>query len=377
MAEGERPAQRLGRPAAGRLSPPPSDGWWRRRWPTALAVCAALAGGIGILAHGLRPAPTPIPDRPEAKEGWQGPVTSQRAGDPEAPPAASTPAQLVAEAKQLAERVAASYPTSAQALALVGRIYYSFGDVAKAEQSWEKCLTLNPEFAEAWSALGEAAWEHGRFERAASHLAKAVAIKPGLEAKKRFFLADSLMNLGRAEEAAGVLDEAARDRPLPPFGLFLLAHAQLELGRDEKALKQFEALLAGDPTSPNVHFGLARAYARLGQAELARKHREEYAKLKRQELADGAQLRSDFRKVDWGDARPLVRECYLNAGRIHATHGSLAEAEKHWLRALELDPQSREARTLLAALYWQQGRREEAVRTSRDVVAGLPAPEGP
>lgn len=283
----------------------------------------------------------------------------------------------MAEARELAERVAASYPASAQALALVGRIHYAFGDVAKAEQSWETSLKLNPEYAEAWSALGEAAWEHGRFDSAASHLAKALAVKPELDVKKRFFLADSLMNLGKAEEAIGVLNAAARDQPLPPFGLFLLAHAQLELGRDEEAVKQFEALLAGDPASPNVHFGLARAHARLGHAELARKHREEYARLKQKELADGAQLRSDFRKVDWGDPRPLVRECYLNAGRIHATHGSLAQAEKDWLRALELDPLSGEARKLLAALYRQQGRVAEAFRTSRDAVAGPPAPEGP
>jgi len=278
----------------------------------------------------------------------------------------------VAEAMQLAQHLTQSFPGSPQAHSLAGRISYAFGDVARANACWEQALKLNPEYSEACTAIGEAAWEHGNFERSVRHLRKALALNPRLEQKKVFFLADSLMNLGEPAEAAAVLETAARDKPLEPFGVFLLAHAYLQAKQYEKAKEQFEAGLALDPQSANVHFGLATVYARLGDAEKARLHREQYTKLRKEELSLSAQMRAQMRQKDWADPRPVARECYLNAGRICATHGLPEEAEKHWLRAAVIDPESPEPRKLLEALYWQQGRREEAIRLSR----GGPLPVG-
>jgi tetratricopeptide (TPR) repeat protein len=230
--------------------------------------------------------------------------------------------------------------------------------VRRANDCWRACLARHPEFAEARCAIAEAAWEHGDFEQAAEQLNEVFAANPKLDQKQVFFLADALMNLGRSPDAAAVLERSAEQNPLPAFGLFLLAHAYLESGEYEQARQQFAAVLAANPQSANAHFGLATVCTRLGQAEAARQHREQYAKLRKGELAESARLRPEMRKADWADPIPVVRESYLNAGKVCLAAGRLDEAERHWLRAAELDPQSTRPRQLLDLLNAGRGKDE-------------------
>lgn len=271
-----------------------------------------------------------------------------------------TPEQLVAEAKQLAKRLLTTLPDNPQALVLAGRVYYAFNDVTRADDCWQTCLQRHPEFAEARCAVAEAAWEHGDFEQAAQQLNAVFAANPQLDQKQVFFLADALMNVGRSPEAVTVLERSAKHRSLPPFGLFLLGHAYAESGEYEKARQQFVAVLATDRQSANAHFGLATVYTQLGELEKAGEHRAQYAEQRKDELAESARLRPEMRKADWADPIPVVREAYLNAGKVFAGLNKLDETEAFWLRAAELDPASPRPRQLLALLHADQSREAEA-----------------
>jgi len=256
-------------------------------------------------------------------------------------------------------------PNTPAALLLAGRIHYAFNDRTQADACWQRCVEVAPDFAEAWCSIGEAAWEHGEFERAAQHLRRALELNRHLEPKKVFFLADSLLNIGEAAEAVEVLETLDRRDPLPPFGLFLLGHAYAEQGVYDQARKRFEAALSADPKAINVHYALARVLDRLGEPQKAEFHRQEYARLKGQELQQIYESRTSLRRIDWADVRPLARECFLNAGRVYASRQRWEDAERHWRRALEVDRENAETRLLLAALYRQQGRYEEAERAER------------
>jgi tetratricopeptide (TPR) repeat protein len=257
---------------------------------------------------------------------------------------------LAVEARQLAERLQATLPDNPQALVLAGRIHYAFNDVTRADDCWQSCLQRHPKFAEAQCAVAEAAWEHGDFEQAARRFGEVFAGNPRLDQNQVFCLADALMNLGRAPEAVAVLERSAEHHPLPPFGLFLLGHACVESGQYEKALQQFNAVLAANPQSANAHFGLATVYTQLGNPVRALQHREQYAKLQKDEFAESARLRPEVRRADWADPIPVVRESYLNAGKIFAALNQLDETEKLWRRAAELDPTSPRPRQLLELL---------------------------
>jgi tetratricopeptide (TPR) repeat protein len=358
-ANGGGPQRRWGDDAEA-ISSGPQSGPVRRHWWTALAAAVGVSALVALLA-------SPRPDRPVVPLHSGNPAAQEPpAVPPESPPGGTERSEeLAAEAQRLADQLLSDLPENPRALLIAGRIAYAFNNTAKADQCWEKCLRVNPGFLDGWCAVGEAAWEHGQFEKAADCLKKAKELRPRLDQKQVFFLADSLMNIGQAGEAAKALEAAARDAPLPPFGLFLLGHAYAELGEHEKAKGQFEAALQADPASINVHFNLAKVYDQLGQKEKAAAHRAEYARLKSQELKEINESRKSLRRIDWADVRPLARECFLGAGKVYSNSGRLPDAEKLWRRAAALDPESAEARQLLEMLYVEQGRREEAILVSR------------
>ena len=244
----------------------------------------------------------------------------------------------MAEAKRIAERLLKTLPDRPQARLLAGRIYYAFNDVTRADECWQACLKSDPEFHEARCAVAEAAWEHGDFEQAAKQLKKVFAANPRLDQKEVFFLADALMNVGDSTGRGSRLGEVGERTPLGSLRPVPARPSLSGIREFDKARQQFEAVLAADPNAINAHFGLATVYTRLGQPEQARTHREQYAKLRQAELAESARLRPSMRKADWADPIPVVRESYLNAGKVYVTHGRADDAERSWLRAAELDP---------------------------------------
>jgi tetratricopeptide (TPR) repeat protein len=254
--------------------------------------------------------------------------------------------------KQVADRLAESFPDDPQALTLAGRIDRAFGDSSKAGERWEKSLRLNPDFIEARGAIGVAAWEDGDFQKAVTHLRQAAA-DPRLLAENIFCLADSLMNLGKAAEAAALLENAARSSRLSPAGHYVLGQAYVQSSEHEKARQQFEAALAGEPRFANAHYALAMTLTRLGRTEEARKHREEYTRLKKSDMAVRDREMGIGRSADRTDpaqVRRLAGAFCVGAGKTYAMRGRMDEAERHLRRAMILDPQNPEPRMILERL---------------------------
>ena len=340
----------------------------------AILVCAAI--GVALIDCLTHPDDAGSVGRSAPQQEPGSPAASHTVPPPHGQVEPVTPEQLVAEARQLADRLIEAFPDSPQALTLGGRIYYAFGDEPSARQCWERSLQLDPEFAATWHVIGEAAWERGDYAGAAEQLRKAIEADPRLHAKLAFALADSLLNSGRAEDAVAVLEPPADKGPLSLDGLLLVGHAYAQLAQYEKAKDRFEAALALDPRSSKAHFGLATIYARLQRPEQANKHRQEYAELKKQDFANTERLRGSLRNTDLGNVRPLAGRCHLNAGKVYALNGNLVEAEKLWLRAAALDPRNPEPRTLLGLMYSEQGRAEEAVRIQQAGDLGGPPGQG-
>ncbi len=333
-----------------------------RRLGTWLAVAAIGAGSIVgalLLERYSRPVEENAREAPAQISGLSGQSGSPQAGVAGSLSPAPTADELTAEARQLADRLVETLPDGPQALTLGGRIYYAFGDVAKADAAWDRCLKLVPDFPEARCAVGVAAWDRGDFRKAATDFQVGTAKNPRLLGEHLFQWADSLMNLGKESEAAALLENAARTSRLSPAGSYVLGQSYLQSGEYEKARQQFEAALAGDPQFANAHYALAMALMRLGQADEARKHRELYTKLKLNDMAirDRAQgMGRSADKTNPADVARLAAYFSLSAGKIYALGGRIDEAERLWLRALTLDPRDPEPRKILEILYRGQGR---------------------
>jgi tetratricopeptide (TPR) repeat protein len=270
---------------------------------------------------------------------------------------------LKEESLALGARLVKRFPDSVEALDLLASMHNRFGNLAEATRCWHQWLDRNPESAEAYFRLGCFAKEKGRHEEAAEYLGKAFRRAPSLPGVQ-VHLGESLMALGKMDEAIAVLEADVEETRNNPNRLLLLGHARLQAQRYEKAKEAFRSVVALNPEMTHAYFGLASACAKLGQAEEAKKHYDEFAKRKDREIAGE---RADVLQNDLPSVRRAVAVWYGTAGKLLDRAGDEDEAEAHWLRAGAIQSADKESRQSLLRLYQRQGRVDRVDRVEEEL----------
>lgn len=318
----------------------------RKRWPGIWALVAVVVVGLVFVERWTRP-------QEEPSAGIAGPAPEPAGVEREVSSPAAAAEQLIGEGRQIADQLLERLPENAPALALAGQIHFTLGNATQAVRCWEQSVTLDPACGEAWCGLAEAHWERGDFEQAATCMQRVQTTRPHLADERIYVLVDSLMNLGREGEAIAVLETRAQSGALAAPGRVVLGQAYLQAEDFAGARREFAAAVAAAPRLATAHYGLAEALTQLGQTAQAQTHREEYARLKQQDLAAWDRIRGAGRgleKVNPAEVRGVVTAFCLQAGSLYAAHARLSDAERQWQRALALEPANREARRLLESL---------------------------
>jgi protein O-GlcNAc transferase len=129
--------------------------------------------------------------------------------------------------RQLAGKPDAAYPHYLRAKTLTT-------DAKKAAAELERAVALRPDFAEAWSDLGEARKTLFNDEGALEAYRRAVKLAPD-DAIAQTRLGSALLDAGNAHEAAPHLEEAARLDPANQSALNALQRALRDDGQIQKA----------------------------------------------------------------------------------------------------------------------------------------------
>jgi tetratricopeptide (TPR) repeat protein len=172
-------------------------------------------------------------------------------------------------------------------------------------------------------------------------------------------LAESLNDLGQFEEAVEVLEALLETRPRLMTASILAGQAYLGLKQYEKARQHLETGVAMGPEFTNGFFSLATACARLGDQE---KSREYMARFKELKARDEQRHRQSLQtSTDSSQVRDLAARTTAASGKAYLAHGDYQLGEACLRRACELGPTEVEPRTVLAWLYEQQERTDEAL----------------
>lgn len=291
-------------------------------------------------------------------------------------------------------RVTELAPGLAAAFVNLGAVYYEKSDFARAVAPLEQALKLNPDLPGAEGMLGLSLLATGYARESIVHLDKGGQVDT---------LGVALLEAGRPREAIDKLEAALEKRPGDPDLLYylgqahnrlsrqafdmvlkaapdsaraeeLLGEANLETGHADVAQKHFQAALRTRPDLLGVHLSLGeialeagdyasaekefgREAARFpGSAAAAYKHGVALLNMGR-----GGEALAELRRAD--RLLPEMPETLLELGKAESAGGETAAAEKHLLRVVELEPESRWAGTAhfqLAQLYRKSGRRAEA-----------------
>jgi len=191
-------------------------------------------------------------------------------------------AEGVAKARPLLEEAVRRDANSAEAWALLSRVYLDeirfrddrAGDLQRAAEAADRALALAPLNAEAQGAKARVLYNHGRMPQALDAFERAIELNPS-EPNWHAHRAAALITLGRPDEALHALESARRlsprDPQLPLWQMFE-GVAYLHLRRDAEAIEVLTRSVQGNPRSGFGHLFLASALGLSGRAEQGRQH---------------------------------------------------------------------------------------------------------
>ncbi|MBV8141280.1 MAG: tetratricopeptide repeat protein [Verrucomicrobia bacterium] len=195
----------------------------------------------------------------------------------------------------------------------------------------------------------------GRYRQAESHLRKAIQNDPH-DPEAFFFLATCLMHdPNTRSEALSMIDQALRLRPNRAFYHAQRANILLLLSRTKAALLEIERARSLAPDSPDSYVAESVLMLVLGKPQEAERAARQALALDAGNEAAGDSLADALRiqgKLEESAAQihallgrnPENPWTHSSAGMLALQRGEVRDAESHFLSALRIEPEHREAR---------------------------------
>ncbi len=284
----------------------------------------------------LEPVSKPAEPRTESKPKPAPPKEPKEKADPMVEKAMEAlDNQNYEEAAKILEEHLAKKPKDFTALHARGMVAVQVGDYEKARTWLEKALKEKPDAFDTLFLLGEACSRQGKLKEAEEAFTKAVAKK-----QDQF----ALINLGEVKRRLGKLKESvetlkkalAIDANLVDAKL-ALADTHLEEGKTEDAINLVNEVLTSEPTNSSAHFVKGKI-------------------LYRSDLIDDAIVELKSAMTESRENETIG--AYL--GRVLLSQQKFAEALDAANEVLKINPNSWEARLILAEALMQTGDNENA-----------------
>jgi Tfp pilus assembly protein PilF len=259
-------------------------------------------------------------------------------------------AGLLSEANQELGAAVAVDPANVQAIVLLAQTALKQRDVVAAGRTLEAAVARGVDAAPIYALLAEVYEKSGHIENAIPAMRLAIERDPKSEAYR--FRYGTLLTDTKAPAAAIIrLQEALVEFPRSARLWFALGVAQTALDKSEEAAKSFTRAIECDPRFAPAHAYLGIVYDQQGR------------------FAEAIALYERSLAID----DRLAGAHYLAADALlKQTTTDYARAEKHLVRAIELEPSFAAARLALAKLYTRTERFTEAAAQLEQVTAAEP-----
>ena len=279
---------------------------------------------------------------------------------------------LLAQGRTIVEAVLASEPTSPEALFVQAKIQLAEEEAEAAVTSLRGAIDGRPDWAQAHFVLASALLLENDRQGARAELARSVELDPSLLQARRL-LARVHANLGEHEYAIEQGRIYLNEESDHAATRILVAQSLVRLGRVDEAFAELDKV-------PEEARGFDELYA-VGRIHMSR---DEYDEARASLLAASelmpnqpqilrALLRLDALTGQLGASAERVRAAVAASpddpdlvqleGLVHAQLGDLASAEASFKRAIELEPGNVGAYQQLANLYRVTGRLDETIAT--------------
>lgn len=263
-----------------------------------------------------------------------------------------------------ATRLAKDFPARIEPIYTLGLAHQRTGNIARAQEYWNKCLQMDPQYADAMVSLAEVNFDNGKYEETLDLYQKALKIY-GDDLLVPVEIGKTLISLGRFEEAATVLKEYLTRHPGTARCHNYLGTVFLQLKQYEKAKTHHLKALSFETDNEKAHYGLTTVYARLGKKDQSLEHRKKFTALKSksfERMEKGQELYNDVLLE-----KRNISTIYEKIGVCYKLCNDNSKAIEFLKKAGELDSKNTNCRQLLAKVYQQAGRPEDALDVYRNL----------
>jgi tetratricopeptide (TPR) repeat protein len=255
----------------------------------------------------------------------------------------------------------------------------------KAIFCFQKCLDIDPNWADARRRMAESLWNKGDLEQARRQFLADLRQNPGRTATL-LDLGDLLLEMGRMDEAGEKFRRAIELAPAQAGGHWRYGHWLRLNHKNEEARLALDEALRLDPTFRGVHLELARLAVLNHDRAAARKHlrAEHFLRSSDSHILLGmANLWMDCGRYRTAiaclkrliDQRPDNAEAWLNLGVAQFRRRFYKEGIRSCLRALKLDGNGRAGALAvynLALAYERLGQCSTALDWTRQALEATP-----
>ncbi|MEE2673487.1 MAG: tetratricopeptide repeat protein [Myxococcota bacterium] len=278
----------------------------------------------------------------------------------------------VTAGQRIVEAVLENEPTNPNGLFVMGKLKLALADAPGAIKALRAAIDSRPNWAQAHFVLASALTLVGDTNGARASVARAVRFEPGMLEARRL-LAQLHASLGEHEYAVEQGRKYLTERPRDVKTRIVVAQSLVRLGRADEAREALEAVSEEDATA-DLLYAKARLQLARGEGESTRKLLLRAAEMKphhpqilRGLLAldriSGRIGESKIRIEAAVKERPDDAELARVRGELALAERDYVLAEQSLRRATELDPTNMEAYQQLASFYQASGQLDETLET--------------
>lgn len=194
-------------------------------------------------------------------------------------------------------------------------VFFKNGDLARAEEAYERALEADPESAAALEGLGNVAYEQKKYDLAIERYQQAIAAHPeAISARHKLAVTYSTVN--RVAEAIEVLEATVKVEPKNAFAYNALGGLYQKRGDLDVAKEMQIRALGIDEDFHAARFALGSVLVDLGELEAAERELTRLMKKGERSLAEYGYARLAASRGAWADAARHL-DVVLDAGVSH------------------------------------------------------------
>jgi tetratricopeptide (TPR) repeat protein len=279
---------------------------------------------------------------------------------------------LMDEARDVldAEAARVNVQSSAALAARLGEAYANLRVLDRAEQAFQRALSLNPECAACYQSLASIAERQANSEKALAYLVTARKLSPD-DPEIQFEFGKVCLERNLLDDAVPALEKAAKLQPERDQYVYVLASAHVARGNLTKAESLLMELKAKHPKDAVLDYAMGTVYYLMGKYSDAESLLTQSLQMQPDQVAASYYLALAYDSSgDEDRAVALFRELlknhpkhapsYVKLGAILVRQHQYDEARQDLERAIELDPVSVEAHHQLGLALLRLGRKADS-----------------